>query len=186
MSVSLAEFIHGFDPSEHERLDDGCSNREVYAVGSGYSDELGFEGEYVVKCAGQKFRGNARTQNRKELRAYIESIERGQDFLPSIVGGSSDFEYIMTRRINPVPVPDTGHPWRENPARQRHLDDCRDVIPEGWTDNDNLERGYDEGKLKVMDGGDLHRSDWIVRDPLQHELVEDTSIEGHEYFSISV
>jgi len=180
--VDIDRFLDGFDESEHSRLDDDRGSwREVYAVNDSYLDELGFEDPLVVKYSDSP---TAKSQSKMELVSYLESLERGQDFIPQILAGSSDFEYLMAIRINPLPEPQTGHPWRENPELKQRAQMRRNTLPEGWNDNDDIELGVYEGDVKLMDAGTLIRSDWIIEDPLEHESVDLTEYNGRGYFTI--
>lgn len=180
--VNVEEFLDGFDESEHSRLDDGRSSwRKVYAMNEFYQDELDFEDPLVVKYSDSS---NARSQNRTEMTSFLESIEREQEFIPRVVAGSSDFEYLVALRINPLPEPQTGHPWRENPELEQRTKRRNNTLPEGWCDNDDIELGVYNGDVKLMDAGTLIRSDWIVGDPLQHETVDLNEYNGREYFTL--
>ncbi|MEF8880553.1 MAG: hypothetical protein V5A72_01845 [Candidatus Nanohaloarchaea archaeon] len=186
MSLNISEFLQNFNPSKCERLDDGQSFRSVYSVEDSVLEELGNGGEYVVKHVGEDNKSFSRTQNRNEVRAYLESIERNQDFLPPVKAGTTDFDYIVARRVNPLPTPSLTHPWKDNPKRRDFEQKCRNVLPEGWTDNDDTELGVDGNDLKIMDGGALYRKDWKVDEILNHDLVNNLSNSGSEYFVIEI
>ena len=182
--MDIGRFLDGFNESEHSRLDDDRGSwRQVYAVDEGYQDELGFEDPLVVKYSDTPL---AKSQNRTELTSYLESIERDQDFIPQVVAGSTDFEYLMALRVSPFPEPQTGHPWRENPQLEQRAQMRRQALPEGWSDNDDIELGSYNGDVKLLDAGTLVRSDWIVEDPIGHESVDITEYEGREYFTLDL
>lgn len=180
--MDIGRFLDGFDQSEHSRLDDDRGSwREVYAVDEFYQHELGFEDPLVVKYSDNS---TAKSQNKTELTSYLESVERDQDFISRVVGGSTDFEYLMAVRISPFPEPQTGHPWRENPELEQRAQMRRQTLPEGWNDNDDIELGVYDGDVKLLDAGTLVRSDWMVGDPLEHETVDLTDYDGRRYFKL--
>lgn len=182
VKVDIEKFLDGFDGSEHQRLDDDRGSwRQVYAVDENYQNELGFEDSLVVKYSENL---TAKSQNRTELTSYLETLERGQDFIPQVFAGTTDFEYLVTLKVNPLPEPRTGHPWRENPELEQRAQQRREVLPEGWSDNDEIELGVLDGEHKLMDAGTLIRSDWIVGDPLEHDSLNLTVYDGVQYFHV--
>lgn len=184
MSMGLSEFLSDFEASEHDRLDEGEGWRNVYALDESYEDELGLDSNMVVKYSDTS---TGRAQNRNELRAYLESLERDQDFMPRVVGGSADFEYLVSKRINPLPAPSGGHPWRENPEMEAYAEECRKAIPEGWVDSDDIELGFDDGDVKLLDGGTVRRKKgWIVDDSLEHDSVDSKERNGDYYFTVDI
>lgn len=181
MAVGLDEFLRDYEASGLERLDNGDSWRQVYAVDRDYDKIQDIDYPVVIKYSD---RGIGKTQNRTELRAYLESMERDQGFLPEVIGGRADFKYLVSRRVNPLPAPSQGHPWRENPEMQAYAAECREVLPEGWIDNDDVELGVDDGDVKLLDGGTLRRNEWIVDEPLDHRSLEFTDRGEHSYFTV--
>lgn len=183
MAMSLPEFLHSFDSSEHERLDDQGSTRNVYRISGEYLERLAMDEEVVVKQS-EPSNEIGIYQNRRETRAYLESLERNQNFLPEVKVGSSNFETVVAERVDPFTVADGGHPWFERRRRTGYEQGCKNALPEGWSDQDDLELGIDREGVKIVDGGTLFRNEWIVSDPIDHGSLNQYSIEGDEYFSI--
>jgi hypothetical protein len=182
--MTIPQFLHDIDLKGRERLDKRGNNRDVYSV-----DDLSVDGvnynQFVVKSASTGAKG----QNKKAVRAYLDSLERDQDFLPPFVGGTADFDLIVVGRLNPIDNHYSDHPWRENPKKSDYDKAKREVLPDGWSENDdNIELGVDPFNcVKILDAGTLHRTSWeIPEDPLDYDAVDTTSIDGIEYFTIDI
>lgn len=192
MSESLAEFMADFQPEDGKRLDDGTSWRKAYVVE--FSDVEGFEGEYVVKTAGGDGSGlddgTARTQNRREVRAYLESLARDQQFIPDIVGFSEDYQIVVMEQVNPLSTPDPGTSVRSNPQRRRKIENYHKVrenlLPEDWDDEDHPEIGMRENGYVLLDAGRASRDDWKVEDPTDCDFVEVYEVAGDRYHVVDV
>jgi hypothetical protein len=179
-----------FEPEDGKRLDDGTSWREVYAADLSDLDGLG--GEYVVKTPRDNKKGmrdgTALTQNKREVRTHLESTERGQDFVPDVVGFSQNYDVVVAERVSPYPEPDLGSQLKRTPGRQAEMENYDSVqeslIPEGWSYGDRPEIGYKDGTPVLIDSGRIERSDWMVDDPTAHGCVEAHAVDGETYFTV--
>lgn len=170
MSVgSVSEYLNGF--GDEEFVGSG-KHRDVFEVPERVCDNLGLEGDYVLKFE----EDSSGVQNCNEVEVYLESLERGEVFTPPVVMGSSDFEWILVGEAQSLNVRrslphkrDQGLEFRED-AGMCH----RDVIPEGWVDIDrkNTDYGVFDGEMVVIDTGHFSRDEWLLQDVAESDYVE--------------
>lgn len=186
----IAQFGFNFDPEDYDSL--ATSNREVYEVPEEVVNGAGFEGNWVIKFHDPSSRtgGHPLHQNKQETMAYLESRARHQDFIAPVLCGSTDYDWIMIKRLSEF---DESMMSPSNSARHRNpvmFDDPRepfspDIIPDDWSEGDTTEYGLDGGRLKVLDAGMLQpEDDWSIEDPLDESYTRTHDSSGEEYFEV--
>lgn len=186
----IAEFGFNFDSGEHDNF--GSGNREVYEIPQDLVEEARLEGDWLIKFHNPDSEtGVSQHQNKQETMAYLESMARGQDFVAPVICGSTDYSWIVMRKLHEVE--EMGDP---DPARQRNPvmfngysqeSGSPDVVPDNWFDDDHkTEYGFDGKQMKVLDAGMLEpRDGWSLKEPLEEPCTKTSDVSGDEYFYVS-
>lgn len=150
-----------FDTAEQYRemdtLKEGRIVSRLPSYVHGYGDVYQGGGDYVVKYLGsenplsgamQRYFETPHNQNLHEIRVWAEMAQRGEDFMPEIIGWADDFSWIV---------------MQEAEEFGDHRDVEEDLLDAGWAPFD-LEIGVFNGEPRVIDAGMMPRidDDWNV------------------------
>ncbi len=182
----VAEFAGGFD-RDREKVLHLDANRDVYDLPGEVAVEAGLEGNWLLKYfdpVGET--GVERQQNMIETQVYLESGERGQDFVAPVLAGGTDYSWILVEKLHQIDFqPQQGRPGVSSFRQHSPHGYYEQVVPQEWTNLDpETEFGFDGNAVKVLDTGRFElNGEWSHGDPLDYDGVEVYGT-GEEYFAI--